>query len=91
LDIDARSHSLFGRHESLRVFATISRLTKPQFTTGEVLALTGVASSQCSKELNRLKQLGLVRALSRRGDYERVQSAFWPLVDQILAEWESRP
>lgn len=88
MDIDARSHLLTGRYEALRLWAAISRMTKPEFTTGQVMALTGVSSTQCSKELSRLKHLGLITAVSRRGDYERSESPFWALADVLASVWD---
>jgi hypothetical protein len=88
VDIDARSNLLFGRYEALRICAAIARLPKPEFTTGQVAKVAGIESNKCSKELGKLRQLGLVRSTSRRGDYSRSESAFWSLVDHLAAEWE---
>jgi hypothetical protein len=87
MDIDSLSQTLFGRYEATRIWAAIGRFTKPEFTTGQLSAVTRVVSTQCSKELGRLKQVGLVRPLSKRGDYVRVDSAFWSFVDQLATEW----
>lgn len=89
MDIDARSRIVFGRYEALRICAAISRLTKPEFTTGQLVKVTGIASGQCSKEIGKLARVGLVRSVSKRGDYARNDSAYWPLVDQLAAEWEA--
>ena len=86
MDIDARSKKLFGRLEALRIWAAIGRLAKPEFSTGEIVKMTGI--DQCSKELGKLDQVGLVRSISHRGDYARVESAFWSMVDQLSSEWE---
>lgn len=91
MDIDARSQILTGRYEALRLWAAIGRFAKPEFTTGQVVALTGASSTQCSKELSRLKHLGLLTAVSRRGDYARTESPFWALVDALVSEWETSP
>jgi DNA-binding transcriptional regulator GbsR (MarR family) len=88
MSIDARSKILFGRFEALRILAAIARFSKPEFSTGELTLVTGIASAACSKELRKLDQLGLVRSVSRRGDYARVDSAVWPLVDQLTEDWE---
>ena len=88
MDIDARSQIIFGRYEALRICAAIGRLSKPEFTTGELVTVTGISSTQCSKELAKLKHVGLVRPLSRRGRYARIDSGFWSLVDQLATEWE---
>jgi DNA-binding transcriptional regulator GbsR (MarR family) len=87
MDIDARSQVLFGRYEALRICAAIGRLAKPEFKTGQLAKVTGISSAQCSKELGKLKQVGLVRSLSRRGDYTRIESGFWSLVDELATEW----
>lgn len=86
MDIDARSKTLFGRFEAVRISAAISRLPKPEFSTGEIAKITGI--DQCSKELGKLQQVGLVRSVSRRGDYVRAESAYWSMIDQLAAEWE---
>ncbi|AYE93456.1 hypothetical protein C0J29_00120 [Mycobacterium paragordonae] len=72
--------------EALRIWAAIGRLAKPEFSTGQIVTMTGI--DQCSKELGKLDQVGLVRSVSNRGDYVRVESAFWSLADQLSAEWE---
>jgi len=88
MDIDSRSQVIFGRYEALRICASIGRLSKPEFTTGELVAVTDISSTQCSKELAKLKQVELVRPLSKRGHYARTDSGFWALVDQLATEWE---
>lgn len=88
MDIDARSNILFGRYEALRICAAIGRLAKPEFTTGELAQVSGIQSNKCSKELGKLRALGLVRPVSRRGDYLRNDSIFWEMVDGLAAEWE---
>ena len=88
MDIDARSNVLFGRYEALRICAAIGRLSKPEFTTGELAVVSGIESNKCSKELGKLRQLGLVRSVSRRGDYSRTESPFWELVDRLATDWE---
>lgn len=88
MEIDARSNALFGRYEALRIWAAIGRLPKPEFTTGQLAKVSGIDSNKCSKELSKLRQLGLVDPTSRRGDYSRNDSAFWSLADQLAAEWE---
>lgn len=87
MDVDARSNVLFGRHEALRICAAIGRFPKPEFTTGEIAKVSDIESNRCSKKLGKLRQSGLVRPVSRRGDYFRNESAFWELVDQPAAEW----
>jgi hypothetical protein len=88
MDADERSHILFRRYEALRIYAAIARLTKDEFTTGEVSILTGVPTPVVSKELGRLKLVGLVTSVSRRGDYTRLPSDFWALVDTLGTQWE---
>jgi hypothetical protein len=86
--VDDVSDVLFGRYQSLRVYATIARLVKDEFTTGQLADLTGVPGSQLSKELGRLARLELIRPTSRRGDYTRnPDSAFWGWIDAMAAEW----
>jgi hypothetical protein len=88
VDVESRSDTLFGRYQALRLYAAVARLSKPEFTTGELAILTATPVPQCSKELVRLVDLGLVIRTSRRGDYERVDSSsFWPLVDALAEEW----
>jgi len=65
----------------------IAGLTKDRFTTGEVVKLSDVDRSAVSKELKRLVDVELLRAVSRRGDYERQDSAFWRLVTDLTLEW----
>lgn len=88
MDVDERSDELFGRYQAVRVYASIARLSKAEFTTGALAQLTGVPTSQLSKELGRLSRLGLLRATSRRGDYERNdETSFWRWCDAIAQEW----
>ena len=89
MDGDDRSHVLFGRYQALRVYATIARLAKPEFTTGQLQAISGVGGSNISKELSKLVSIDLVRATSRRGDYERIDhdDPFWVLVSDIADRW----
>jgi DNA-binding IclR family transcriptional regulator len=85
-----RNHSeaLFGRHQAMSVYVTIARFSKPAFTTGEVVKLSSVPRDACSRELNRLTDLGFVTRTSRRGDYERNdQTRFWELVEALASEW----
>jgi hypothetical protein len=86
--VDDQSDELFGRYQALRIYASIARLTKTEFTTGEMAALTSIPSPQLSKELGRLTRLGLVRPTSRRGNYERLDDTpFWHLVDALAHDW----
>jgi hypothetical protein len=88
MDAAHGSELLFGRHQALTVYAAIARLTKPEFTTGQLVALINTSTDVCSKELRRLCDLGLVEKTSRRGDYRRVDaSRFWELVDHLESEW----
>lgn len=88
MDIDQRSDELFGRYQALRVYATIARLPKAAFTTGDLARLTGIPTPQLSKELGRLTRLDLVRSISRRGDYERQEDqSFWTWCDALAREW----
>ncbi len=88
MDIDARSHVLTGRFEALRLWGAIGRFTKPEFSTGELASVTGVSLTTCSKELGKLVQVGLLNAISRRGNYARIESDFWGLADALTATWE---
>lgn len=91
MGIDERSDDLFGRYQALRVYATIARLTKPAFSTGELAKLTGVPTPALSKELGRLVRLELVRSTSRRGDYERIDDQpFWNWCDAQATSWGIR-
>ena len=86
VEIERVSELLFGRYQALSIYTAIAGLAKPEFTTGEVASLTGVALPVCSKELRRLSELGAVRSVSRRGAYERVsERPFWLAVG-LLAD-----
>ena len=88
MSIDTRSELLFGRYQALRVYATIARLPKPEFSTGDVAALSGVPVADCSKELARLVRLEVVRRRSRRGNYERDdETSFWTHMDSLADLW----
>jgi hypothetical protein len=90
VDIERMSNLLFGRYQALQLYATVARLSKPEFTTGELAALTRLPSAACSKELGRLTDLRVLRIISRRGAYERDdQSCFWRFIDELASEWES--
>lgn len=87
MDVDARSQVLTGRFEAIRLWSAISRFTKPEFTTGQLASITGVSSTTCSKELKKLTEVGLISPISRRGNYARNESDFWPLVDALADAW----
>jgi hypothetical protein len=90
VDIERMSNLLFGRYQALQLYATVARLSKPEFTTGELAALTRLPPAACSKELGRLTDLRMLRIVSRRGEYERDdQSCFWRFIDELASEWES--
>ena len=90
MDTGPLSDLLFGRYQALAVYRTIARLPKAEFTTGHVAAASAVSPAACSKELTRLEKLGVVIRRSRRGDYERVDSAvFWLVVDDLASAWEA--
>lgn len=90
MDADELSSLLFGRHQALRVYVSIARLSKPAFTTGQLHQVSEVPSPVISKELARLVGLGLVRPTSRRGDYERTDGGetFWQLIDHLATAWD---
>jgi len=88
MDIDDCSDELFGRYQALRIYSAIARLPKSEFATGDLARLTDVPTPQLSKELGRLRRLGLVRGTSRRGDYERNNDgSFWTWCDTLAREW----
>lgn len=88
MTLEQRSGELFARHQALRVYATIARFPKDEFTTGQVEFLSGVPKHDCSRELKRLVRLELVQSLSRRGDYRRVAGTrFWEFADALASEW----
>lgn len=90
MDTGPFSDLLFGRYQALAVYRSIARLPKSEFTTGQIALAAGVSPAACSKELARLEKLGVVVRRSRRGDYERKDSAiFWVVVDQLAVAWES--
>lgn len=90
MDTGASSDLLFGRYQALAVYRTIARLPKSEFTTGQVASASDVSAAACSKELARLEKLEVVVRRSRRGDYERKDSAvFWVVMDQLATAWES--
>jgi hypothetical protein len=87
VDLEQRSNVLFGRYQALSMYVSVARLTKSEFTTGQLSRLTGYSGSQCSKELARLASLGLIRTTSRRGDYDRIVSPFWDAMIELSDEW----
>jgi DNA-binding transcriptional regulator GbsR (MarR family) len=89
VNAEERSNRLFGRYDALNIWAVVAALVKEQFTTGEVVALSGVGSSLVSKELKRLADVGLLRSVSRRGDYERLPSGFWAVAAALFEEWRT--
>lgn len=85
--MDRESDILLGRYQALRVYSAIGRLPKPTFTTGELASITDVPTSALSKELARLAKLGVIKSVSRRGDYERMEADdFWQAIE-LLAVW----
>ncbi len=86
---DDRSGVLFGRYQALRIHVAVARLSKPEFTTGQVAGLVGgVMPDAISKELGKLREVGLVRSMSRSGDYERVEdTCYWEFVETLGLEW----
>jgi len=88
-DPDERSGILFGRYQAIRIHAVIARLPKAEFTTGQVAQLLdGVKSDAVSKELSKLRAVGLVRSRSRSGDYERVEeTCYWEFIEELSTEW----
>lgn len=85
--VEEASELLFGRYRALAIYAAIARLPKPEFTTGQIGALTGIPNPVVSKELARLVTLGVIDGVSRRGDYERRDAGpFWEGVSR-LADW----
>jgi DNA-binding transcriptional regulator GbsR (MarR family) len=89
VDIEALSRELFGRCDSLALFFAIASLPKESFSTGELVALTGVHRPTVSKELGRLCSLGFVKLIGRRGNFERCSSSFWAFVQELEEEWEA--
>lgn len=89
MDTEKASDLLFGRHQALGVYSAIARLTKSEFTTGQIASASDVPVGVCSKELTRLETLGVVVRRSRRGDYERRDEAvFWAVMDQLRVAWD---
>ena len=89
VDLESRSSQLFGRYDALTLYLAIASLPKEGFSTGEVVALTGVLAPTVSKELGRLCSLGFVRPRGRRGQFERCSSSFWTFVQELGEEWSS--
>lgn len=84
------SDALFGRYQALATYDTIARLAKPEFATREVATLAGIPTPAVSKELARLVGLGVIRSVSRRGEYERVdETEFWTAIE-LLGQWARR-
>lgn len=90
MDSSGKSDALFGRYQALDIYRAVANMPKPEFTTGMVAKVANLPVSACSRELARLAKLGLVRPVSRKGDYERMDSScFWSFVDALGREWES--
>ena len=85
--MERTSELLLGRYQAMSVYAAVARLSKPEFTTGQISAVSGVPTSALSKELARLVKLEVIHSVSRRGDYERADvPSFWSAVE-LLAQW----
>lgn len=83
------SEGLFGRYQAISIYRAIAKAIKPEFTTGMIASTSGAPISACSRELDRLKKLGLVRQTSRKGDYERLDSTcFWTFIEEFSRECE---
>lgn len=86
------SHDLFGRHHALFLYSTIDSLVKPEFSTGQLATLSGIASPVVSKELGRLVDLGVLERIGYRGQYRRdVESPFWDAVRSLTVVSDARP
>ncbi len=88
--LDHLSEQLFGRYQALRIYVTIARLSKDEFTTGQVVKLSGAAESAVSGELQRLCKLGSLSATSRRGTYRRENDSVIWQVAELLSSDEGR-
>ena len=59
-----------------------------QVTRWVAQLLDGVKSDAVSKELSKLRAVGLVRSRSRSGDYERVEeTCYWEFIEELSTEW----
>lgn len=85
-----RSARLFGRQHALRIYAAIAALP-PEFTASQVRDLSGAPTSDVSRELNVLRQLGLVAG--KRNACRRMDGRLWEFATQLLDDWsdEARP
>ncbi len=85
MEVEDFSDQLFGRYRALRIYSVIASMSD-KFTTAEVARLSDAAGPDCSKELRRLVDLGVLRTVDRRGAYERPASQFW-IAMGMLAEY----
>jgi hypothetical protein len=87
LQIDERSEHLFGRYQAFRIALVVARSPKAEVASGRVASLAGVETGVVSKEFSRLVRLGVLRSVSRRGDYERTDQEFWTAIETLAEHW----
>lgn len=89
-----RSGTLFPKaNDRLTVLAGIARLPEPgQFSTKKLSASLGLPQPKVSKELARLRDVGLVERTSPGAalPLQRVASGFWAGCASLHEEWSSQ-
>jgi hypothetical protein len=87
MDIERKSDLLFGRYQALQILLIVARSPKPEIHSGRVARILTVETGIISKEFARLVELGVLEQVSRRGDYRRMESVFWTMIEALGDEW----
>ena len=80
----ARSGRLFGRQHALRIYCAIAALPET-FSASQVRDLSGAPTSDVSRELGVLRELGLIHG--KRNHCVRRPGTLWDFAQTLLGEW----
>ncbi len=83
-DLLDRSGRLFGRQHALRIYCAIGQLPEV-FSATQVRDLSGAPTSDVSRELRILRDLGLVSG--KRAQVTRHASHLWQFAQALFEEW----
>ncbi len=88
-DPRAVSRAIFQNAYLLEVSAAIARHPKERFIQKDLVKATGIDKALVGTVIKRLEPSGLIKSIAEPGrehPYERLPSAFWSLVTDLLNE-----